>query len=168
VNTPPIPVKGYPFERAFNSFDAAIQGATNHPLQGKAQDDTALLSGASLVDGYWTGSDLVLQFSNERWLHVFERDHRARGDVVDGAPDLGDVVQRVGASPIILDWGAAIGECRMDLSSLMAKRRGAEFQHLFVNECGFYVYMRQCLILAFHVVRRLDVEEDMLFVTEED
>jgi hypothetical protein len=165
----PIPVKGYPFERTYASFEEAIAGAKAHPLQPKSQLDAERLKGTCLVDGYWTLSHFVLRFSNEMWLHVFVDSGLARWTLAEKPPLLNEAeVERVGVPPIVLAWGGEIGDKPMDRSALLAKRRGADFTRLWVNECGFFVYTRKQLILIFHALYRTDTGEDVLYVTEDD
>jgi hypothetical protein len=165
----PIPVKGYPIERTYASAEEAIAGAEAHPLQPKAQLDAERLRGTCLVDGCWTLSHFVLRFSNEMWLHVFVDDGLARWTLAETPPLLNEAeLERVGAPPIVLAWGSEIGDKPMDRSALLAKRRGADFRRLWVNEGGFLVYTRKQLILVFHPLYRTDTGEDVLFVTEYD
>jgi hypothetical protein len=79
----------------------------------------------------------------------------------------GSQVQRVGAVPITFRWERAGDHC-MDCSALVAKRRGTEFQRLFVNEMGLLVYLRGQLIWQFAVVRRTDTDRPILYVFEGD
>jgi hypothetical protein len=164
-----IPVKSYPFERTYSSAAAAIAGAENHPLQPKAKSDAKRLEGTTLIDGYWTLADFFLRFSNELWLHVFVESGHVRWTIAEMPPGLKDTqVERVGAAPVVLDWGGEVGESPMDRSNLLAKRRGAEFKNLWVNECGLLVYTRRQPILSFHACYRRDTGEDVLHVCEDD
>jgi hypothetical protein len=164
-----IPVKPYPLERSYATWDKAIQDAIDHPLQAQAQADGQSLSSTYLIDGYWTSCDFVLRFSNEIHLHTFVQNGLVRWMLSLSPPNLNGIeVERVGAPAIVLDWGGAVGESPMDRSAMLVKRRGAEFSRLWVNEGGLLVYLRRQPILWFHAIYRTDTREDMLFVTEEE
>jgi len=162
-----IPVRPYPFERTYDSFEAAIAGAERHPLQPKARSDTRWLLGASIAEAFWTDAEFVLGFSNGRWLHVFLHRSRVRWGVTETEPRLGDPVQRIGSPPVVLDWGGDLGEVPEDRSSLAAARRGAEFTRLWFID-SLLVYTRGMPILWFSPIQRTDGGGDMLFVCEED
>jgi hypothetical protein len=56
----------------------------------------------------------------------------------------------------------------MDCSELVAKRLGAYFRDLFVNDGGLFVYFRDHLVLCFHAVRCETDGRSMLYVYEDD
>lgn len=162
----PIRVHAHPPERTYKTAEAAIAGARNHPLQPQATSDAALLAESTLVDAFWTCSEHVLRFSNGRWLHVFLDDRRVRWSVSEAEPSIDGLIARVGSPPVVLDWGNEIGQKTMECSSLIAARRGKEFNRLWVNEGGVLVYLKGCLTLCFHPIFADDTGEDMLYVTE--
>jgi hypothetical protein len=162
-----IPVDGHPFERTYDSPEAAIAEADNHPLQSKARSDGLHLLGAILVDSYWTNSEFALGFSNGQWLHVFLDNHRVRWALGETKPCILGTVEQVGSPPLKLDWGI-VGEELMDRSSLVSARFGKEFVRLWVNEIGLFVYTKGQLILRFGAIFRTDTGEDILYVTETD
>lgn len=163
-----IPVKPYPFEREYDSFEAAIKGAKNHPLQKQAQSDGQQLTGTSIIDGYWTNRDCVIRFSNERWLHVFTQDGFVRWAIADSLPSTNlPQLDSIGAAPIVLDWGGTIGESPFDRLAIIANRRGAMFSQLWINEGGLLLYTHGQSELWFHAVYRTDTNEDLLFAFED-
>jgi hypothetical protein len=56
----------------------------------------------------------------------------------------------------------------MDSSALVAKRRGAQFQGLFVNECGLFLYLREPPILHFGRVQRIADGRSILTACDSD
>jgi hypothetical protein len=166
----PLPVKAYPPERTYRSAAAAITGAKNHPLQLEAQAVTRQLEGTRIVGGAWTLGDFVINLSNGLWLHIFIKDGHVGWSLGENRPQLqGSKRETVGSPPVWLDWGGEIGCCTMDRSGLLARRIGAEFRLLFVNEGGIVVYTKhQKMVLLFHPLFRTDSREDILYVTEDD
>jgi hypothetical protein len=164
-----IPIRPYPVEKGYTTFSAAIDGAKNHPLQKHAQADGDSLFGTTLTDGFWTHRDFVLTFSEEYYLHVFIADGAVRWSLTKSPPELqGDQIQRIGAPPVVLDFGGEVGETRADYSALLSQRQGASFSRLWVNEGGLLVYTRGHPILWFHPCYRLDTAQDVLFVFGEE
>jgi hypothetical protein len=164
-----IPVSNYPLKSSYGSFEAAIEGAKGNPLQPKARTDSAELADTTIVDAYWTDVQISIRFSNEKFLHIWASPGDVEWDVVDDppmaqAPD----IQRVGAEPVVHRWAAPIVDDVKDCSALVSKRRGAEFQRLFVNEIGLLVYCRRRLIWRFAAVRRVDLDQPILSVSEVD
>lgn len=162
-----IPVTAHGLGRSYGSFEAALAGAMNHPLQPKAQSDGSKLLGSTFVDAFWTGSEFALGFSKGQWLHVFMANHHVRWILIGSKPNLLGDVQRIDSPPMLLEWTTG-GEGLMDRSSLIGARIGKEFVRLWVNEGGFYVYTKKQLILCFHAIFRTDTGEDLLYVTEDD
>jgi len=163
-----IPIAGYPLERTYRTAKAAIEGAKNNPRQPKARADSARLAGATVVDACWTDTEFIVRFSNAMFLHIWVYPGQVQWKITDTQPDIaGSQVQRVGAAPMIFRWERAGDGC-VDCSALVAKRRGAEFQQLFVNEFGLLVYLRGQLIWQFGVVRRTDTGQPILYVCEGD
>jgi hypothetical protein len=164
-----IPVDSYYSVKGYDSLEAAIEGAYSHPEQAQARDDTERLAGSRVVDAYWTDSDCVIRFTNELLLHIRAEVDSVVWETVDRPPELDHIaIERVGAPPIVGRWRSDIGDRILDRSALAAKRRGREFKMLFVNEVGLYVYCRGVLIWMFQSVRRTDLDQPMLWVTEAD
>lgn len=161
-----ISVEPYPPLRSYDSINAAIEGAHNHPLQQRAMDDSQRLAGTSLLDAIWTERDFGLRFSNRLHLHVFARGRRVQWSIQHDL-DI-EEPQRVGASPILLQWPDDVSDYVMDCSSMIAHRRGCRFTRLFVNEMGLWLYLHRRMILHFSAVRRTDTGEYILCVTESE
>ncbi len=163
-----IPVKPFPFKATFKTHEEAIHGAQNHAMQPKARAHGATLEGSDFIDACWNDANFYLHFSNEMTLHVF-----VEHDYVDWCvrPRLETEIPKnarlVGSEPSLLDWGK-LGILPMDCSALIAKRRGATFWQLFVNEAGFWVYLRRQLILTFAPIYRTDTGSSLLYVYECD
>lgn len=168
-----IPVDVYPIGREYDTFEAAIAGANGNPLQPKARADSARLAGTTVVDACWTDTDFVIRFSNGQFLHIYVRSGAMHcGSVewqVRETPPVMDEkeIQRVGAEPVIHRWRPSVGDYVQDCSALAAKRRGAPFQQLFVNELGLLVYCRGQMIWWFGAVRRTDLDQPVLSVSED-
>jgi hypothetical protein len=164
-----IPVTNYPLKSSYGSFEAAIEGATRNPLQPKAQADSENLAGTTVVDAYWNDVEFAIRFSNERFLHIWACPGEVGWEIVEDPPVVDESdVQRVGAEPVIHRWAAPLVDEVKDCSTLVCKRRGAEFQRLFVNEIGLLVYCRRRLIWRFAAVRREDRDQPILSVSEGD
>jgi hypothetical protein len=129
------------------------------------------LAGAILVDGCWTLGEWRLRFSNDLSLRIWIPGTEVRWSLAEQLPELPEPkINRVGAPPIRL-WfphSTSVSECAMDCSALLAKRRGAEFQNLFVNDMALYVYFRSQLVLQFMANYRLDDGSNLLYVSEDD
>ena len=163
-----IPVEPYPVQDAYPGFEGAIAGALRHPLQSQARADTLAFLGARVADAWWTDTDCVIRFSNERLLHIWVDGHMVRWGVADTSPELsGAVVERIGAPAVICRWLVSGDEVR-DRSALAAKRVGSEFVRLFVTGGALLVYCRGQLIWWFSAVHRTDTNLPMLYVTEDD
>ncbi len=163
-----IPVEPYSVQETFPSFEGAIAGALRHPLQPQAQSDTAALLKARVADTWWTDTDFVVQFSNERLLHVWANDQVARWSVTYSPPVLdGAAVERIGAPAVLCRW-PVVGDEVWDRSGLAAKRLGSEFVRLFVAGSALLVYCRGQLIWWFSAVKRTDLGLSILHVSEDD
>jgi hypothetical protein len=161
-----IPVEPYPVQETYPSLEGAIAGALRHPLQSQAQADTATLLKARVADTWWTDTDCVVQFSNDRLLHVWADSQVARWAVTDTPPVLdGTVVERIGAPAVLCRW-PVVGEEVWDRSALAAKRLGTEFVRLFVTGGALLVYCRGQLIWWFSAARRTDLDVSILHVSE--
>jgi len=164
-----IPVSNYPLKASYASFEAAIEGAKGNALQPKARTDTEKLAGTRVVDAYWSDTEFAIRFSNEKFLHIWAIPGEVGWDVVGDAPMANAAdVQRVGAEPVVHRWATPVVDDVKDCSALVSKRRGAEFQQLFVNEMGLLVYCRRKLIWRFAAVRRQDLDQPILSVSECD
>lgn len=165
----PIPVRPYPPARSFDSIEAAIAHARSHPRQPDARRDAARLAGAALVDAAWTLTEWVLRFDSGLCLRVWADGAQVRWSLGPGATEPGGgPVGRVGAPPVVPDWGTRVGSWEMDCSAFVATRRGASFHNLFVNDQGFFVYFRGLLILCFGVAERVADGSSILYVYEDD
>jgi len=166
-----IPVESCPQKKAYESFEAAIEGAQNNPLQPRARADSERLIGATVVDAYWTDRQFVVRFSNEQFLHIWACPEELKWEVTKFAPVIPERdVRRIGDEPVVHRWrpGPALGDHVQDCSALVAKRRGAEFQQLFVNQFGLWVYLRGHLVWHFGAIRRTDLDQPILAVCEDD
>jgi hypothetical protein len=164
----PIEVELYPLKRAFQSIQAAVAHAMSHPCLPDARRDGEKLAGSCLVDACWTLRAWTLRFDNGYCLGIWPDGSEVRWhlSLADAQPDEG-IIERVGALPRLLRWPGWIGVRPMDCSLLIAKRRGASFERLFINDYGLFVYFRGLLILQFYAVRRVADGESMLFVCED-
>jgi hypothetical protein len=163
-----IPVEPYPVHKTYSTFEGAIVGALRHPLQPQAQADTASLLKASVADTWWTDTDCVIEFSNDRWLHMWVDGQVVRWEVTGIPPVLaGAAVERIGAPAILCRWPVT-GDELWDRSALAAKRLGSEFLRLFVTGGALLVYCRGQLIWWFSAVRRTDLGVSILHVGESD
>jgi hypothetical protein len=169
-----MPVDAYPLKKEYGSPKAAMEGAKNNPLQPIARTDAEELLGTTIVDAYWTDTDFVIRFSNQRFLHIrVALDACQLGDVrwevLEAPPAIREnELQRVGAEPVIHRWRPELGDHVHDCSALTTKRIGAEFERLFVNEAGLLVYFRGRSIWFFSAIRRTDLDQPILFVAEND
>jgi hypothetical protein len=164
-----IPVTTYPLKATYDSFAAAIAAAKADPLQPKAQSDSARLARAMVVDARWTDTDFVIEFSNTLFLHVYVHGEEVDWNVADTPPALDvSAVERAGDPAVMIRWGPEVGDEILDRSDLVSRRRGSEFRLLFVSGPAFLVYCRGHRILWFQAVHRTDLDQSMLWVTEED
>lgn len=166
-----IPVRPYLRERVFyhSELEAAINHAFSHPLLPAARQDAERLSGAHLTDAFWTLREWVLAFDNGTELRVRPEESEVRWSL--GAPGESSIVEsasRVGAPPVPLRWLHWEQVREMDCSTLVAKRLGAVFHDLFVNDGGLFVYFRDHLILCFQSVCCETDGQSMLYVCEDD
>jgi hypothetical protein len=164
-----IPVKSYPPSATFDSFSAAIGGAHRHPFQPRAIETTQRLAGTTFADACWTDDEFFVRFSNELFLQISVCSKSVHWSLTSALQATSErQVERVGAEPVMLAWGPPIGERVMDRSALVAKRRGAAFKKLFVNDMGLLLYCHGRLILWFQPILRTDTDQSMLHVTEEE
>ena len=140
-----------------------------HPSQRQAQADSEKLAGTTVDDAYWTDTDFVIWWSNELLLHVFVDGDDARWTLRKSPPRINERrKERIGSAPVILRWPAPVGDSVMDRSVLAAARRGSKFVRLFINEMALLVYCRDHLIWWFSAVRRTDLDQPILCVTEDE
>jgi hypothetical protein len=165
VRVTPIPIKGYPFP-SYDTFEQAISASESDPRQAKARADADELKGAHLSDAAWTSREFWLTFDNGRCLYVFMARKTVCWRVMSSPPLLDSSVLRIGAKPVVFDWGGEVGESTMDVSSLLASRLGAEFTQLYISiRLGVHTYKH--LSLDFYPCFRSDTGEDVLHVDEE-
>jgi hypothetical protein len=149
------PIKGY------SSAAEAIAAAKGNPRQPKAREDGKLLAGQTFVGGRATYSRWCLEFTGS-WYVDIECHGEVEWSVTQKRPDF------VGLSETYaLRWPSGT-ESTIDPSALFASRAGADFWQLWVNEGGFYVYLRRKLILCFHAVRSVDDRSCILAVCEDE
>jgi hypothetical protein len=157
-----LPVEiGRPIE-GYSSFDAAIAAAKGHPKQRKARADGAVLAGHSFVGGRASYSRWCLEFTGASWLDIASRDDEVEWRVTHEPPTFQYV-----SEPYALRWRSG-EESVIDPATIFAGRAGAPFWQLWVNDVGFYVYLRGKLILCFHSVRRIENGTCVLSVFEDD
>lgn len=165
----PIQVRAYPVASSFPTMEKAIAHARSHPRLADARRDAERLAGSRFVDAAWTLSEWILRFDNDLSLRVWLERSEVRWTLAPSEEvPTGDGYQRVGAAPVVLDWGGTTGLRSMDASALVACRRGARFKTLFVNEMAFLVYFHEHLILWFGQVERLSDGQAIIYVCEED
>jgi hypothetical protein len=145
-----IPVELPSDTSGYDTPEAAIAAAWNHPSQPKARHDAAAFSGRTFVDAWGDATEWVLEFSGGLWLRVFVDGTRVAWSVEHVKP------QRIpGAAPIVVEWPSG-NTSRADPAALAADRRGSGFGRFWVNEIGFHVYFRGKLMLCFSPARRRD------------
>lgn len=166
-----IPIEHARELRGYDSPGAAIRAADRHARQAEARRLGTLLDGRRLVDA-WCGL--------RTWVLEFTGPVRLRIRALDDAPDKTDpsdlvawevVDERPDAAPadgpIELDWGDGPASV-VDVAALARPRIDAEFRQLYVNQAGFYVYLRGHRYLWFSAVRRTDTGEIILYAGEEE
>lgn len=149
------PIKGY------SSAAEAISAAKNNPLQPKARADAERLAGRTFVGGRAAPSRWSLEFSGSWYVHVECCNDEVVWSVTQSPPMFEGL-----AEPYALLWRSGT-EGEINPSALFAARAGVEFQNLWVNEAGFYVYFRGRAMLAFHAVRSVDDQSGVLAIGEE-
>jgi hypothetical protein len=165
----PIRVRPYPLARSFDTIEAAVAHAMSHPRLSEARRDAAQLKEAVFVDACWTLFEWVIRFDCDLGLCVWVEQAEVRWALRPApAVVVGEGFQRVGAAPVILDWIGTVGLWEMDCSSLVAKRRGAQFKDLFVNEYGLFVYLHGHLILQFGRAERVVDGRTILYAFEDN
>lgn len=150
------PIEGY------LSFDAAIAAAKWHPRQEKARADGEMLAGQSFVGGRASFSRWSLEFTGLMWVDIVAQNDEVEWRVTREAPEFEYLPE-----PYALRWPSG-AEPVTDPTRMFADRVGAPFWQLWVNEVGFYVYVRRKPILCFHPVRRVDDGRWVLSVFEDD
>jgi hypothetical protein len=167
----PISVRPYPRERVFRwpELRAAVSHAFSHPLLPAARQDVTRLGNARLSDAHWTLREWSLSFDNDLELRVWPEEPEVRWHLGRRAeqPRPADVLQ-VGSPPILIRWLQWQEVSEMDWSALVAKRLGASFRDLFVNDGGLFVYFEKHLVLCFHAICCDADEQSMLYVYEDD
>jgi hypothetical protein len=128
----------------------------SHPRLSEARRDAARLKGAVFVDACWTLFEWVIRFDCDLSLCVGIEQAEVRWALRPSPTvTVGEGFRRVGAAAVMLDLIGTIGLCEMNGSSLVAKRRGAPFKDLFVNEFGLFVYLHGRRILQFGCAERV-------------
>jgi hypothetical protein len=150
-------------------LEAAVSHAFSHPLLPAARRDAALLAGTRLADAFWTLREWSLLFDNGMELRIWpeQPEVRWRLGVPSDRPQSEDV-DRVGCPPIPFLWMHWQEVREMDCSELVAKRLGAYFRDLFMNDGGVFVYFRNHLVLCFQAVCSEADGRSILYVHEEE
>src|SRR5687767_1899285 len=104
--TPPRPTATVmiPVELAFendgyDTAEAAIAAAKNHPSQPDAREDAAAFAGRTFVDAWGDANERVLEFSGGLWLRVFVDGSRVAWAAERVKPD-----KPPAAGPVVLEW----------------------------------------------------------------
>jgi hypothetical protein len=163
-----IQVRPYSLARTFHSMEAAVAHALSHPRLPEARQDAARLSGSRFVDACWKLFEWVMRFDCGLSLLVWIESGEVRWSLrpSEELPDW-EEFQRVGASPVTLDWSGT-RQWEMDCTSLVAKRRGARFKDLFVSEHGLFVYLRGHRILQLGRAERVADGRGIIYAFEDD
>jgi hypothetical protein len=141
----------------------------SHPRLPEARRDAALLKGAIFVDACWTLFEWVIRFDCDLTLRVWIEQAEVRWALTPSpAVMVGERFQRVGAAAVKLDWIGTVGLWEMDCSSLVAKRRGAQFKDLFVNEYGLFLYLFGYQILQLGRAERVADGQPIVYAFEDD
>ena len=168
-NVEPIRVRPYPVARSFDSLQAAVAHARTHPRLPEAERNAAQLQGALFVDACWTLFEWIIRFDCDLSLRVsIEQAEVSWSLQPSQAVSTGEDFQRVGATPLMLDWAGTVGLSEMDCSALVARRRGARFKDLFVNEFGLFVYLYGHRILLLCPVQRVADGRGIISASEVD
>jgi len=167
-----LAVHSSPIAPTFSSADAAIQHSKSYSRSAKARADEGLVTGCEITDAYWSDTDFVIRFSNDRFLHLFvaaeQSEMSVKWGILERDPVLpGVALEYIGSAPVALQFSRA-GHYVMDRSALIAARRGKTLTRFFVNEMGIYLYTPRQLTLCFRSVFRVDTGDGLLYVGEEN
>jgi hypothetical protein len=139
------------------------------PLLPAARRDAARLKGAAFIDAAWTLDEWWLRFDCGLTLRAWAESAEVKWSLGPSVEVVaGDLVQRVGAATVTLDFGGEVGRWTMDPSALVARRRGARFQNLFVGEHGLFVYLQDHRILHLGRVERIADGRSILYAPEDN
>jgi hypothetical protein len=158
-----IPVEHVPLDfdsPGYETPEEAIAAGLAHPLQAKAREVASHLLGRNFVRLEGSPEQWLVEFSDSVWLRVYLDGKRVGWSVGWDRPD----APAVGPFALQFDGG---GRVEVDPEALSDARRGAAFRQLWVDELGFYVYLRGNLILSFSPVRRRDNGQVLLYPYEE-
>jgi len=162
-----VQVRSFPPPWASKSLQAAVAHALSHPRLPETRRDSERLQGSRFVGAEWNWFEWLLRFDNEQTIHVWVERNEIRWMLKSTQP-AGNGFEGIGAAPVELDWATTIGRQVMDRSALVAKRRRARFQNLFINDSGFFVYLDGHLILEFSRAERLSDGRSILYVIESE
>jgi hypothetical protein len=164
----PIRVVAYPGGRKFPSFTTAIKHAISDARLPAIRDDAARLQGSAFDDALWTMSEWRIQFDCAQNLRIWVDGMKIRWRIYPATVEsAGETFSRVGAPAVMFNWVKTIGLREMDCSSLVAKRRGARFKDIFINDSGLFVYLDGCPILEFGLAQVIDDGRAILEVSED-
>jgi hypothetical protein len=164
-----IRVRPYPPARTFDSMEAAVAHALSHPRLPEARRDAARLKNSLFIDAWWTLFEWMIRFDCELNLHVWIEESEVRWSLQPTREvSVGEEFQRVGTAPVTLDWVGTIGLWEMDGSALVAKRHGARFENLFVNEHGLFVYLHGHMSLQLGRAERVVDGRGIIYAFEDD
>jgi len=111
----------------------------------------------------------MIRFDCDLLLHAWIEEREVRWALKQAAEvSVGSKSERVGSPPVVLDWINTLGLREMDRSSLVAKRRGARFNDLFVSDHGLHLYIEDCLVLNLGMAQRVSDAELVMFAFEDD
>ena len=158
-----IHLESGPPPRSYDTFEEAVSGAEQHPLQDRARGSGSLLEHAKIDTVHWYTGVCEVTFTNYRLLRVEARDFQLNWEVLADAP----LRTSVAYEPVELVWNPELRTV-FDPSSLFASISGAEFAKLFVNEWGLLLYTCGSPILWFQPYRIRDSRQDFLFGSFDD
>ncbi len=144
--------------QTYDSFEGAIRGPKEHPLNQAATESTAILAGAKVSDFKWSLGQCSIGFSSGLSLHI-----KARNFDVEWLLDSSDeTIDRYICAPVELVWGSG-RKSVFDPGSLLHQIWGCTMTKLFVNEVGLLLYTDSNPILWFSAQRGKDPEGDVLY-----
>ena len=158
-----IHIESGPPPRSYDTFEKAVSGAEQHPLQDRARGFGSLLEHSKIDTVHWYTGVCEVTFTNDRLLRVEARDFQLKWEVRTNASPRTSVVYE----PVELVWNPELRTV-FDPCSQFAGITGAEFAMLFVNEWGLLLYTRGNPILWFQPYRIRESRQDFLFGSFDD
>ncbi|MBI1851214.1 MAG: hypothetical protein HYR85_12800 [Planctomycetes bacterium] len=142
-------LRGWGDEPTFKSLAAAIAHSASEARLARAEEDAALIAGATIVNVAWESAESVaIGLSNGFRLDVF-----CRGGVVQWSLARGSVTERFVSEDdvrvtLVRDDGSRASRTE-NPAALLKARVGRSVQKLFAGTGWFYVYVEGVLILLF-------------------